>query len=51
MPLLLLLLVLLRTLLLAPSEQFSAEGLHTRSSSAEYFRVSPDVNDTSRICM
>jgi hypothetical protein len=43
--------LLLLTLPLAPSEQFSAEGLHTRSSSAEYFRVSPDVNNTSRICM
>lgn len=36
------------TLLLAPSEQFSADGLQTRSSSAENLRVSPDVKATSR---
>jgi hypothetical protein len=42
--------IMLRTLLLAPSEQFSADGLHTRSSSAENLWVSPVEKDTSSTC-
>jgi hypothetical protein len=33
-----------------PVEQFSAEGLHTRSSSAEYFCTEPSENVTSSTC-
>lgn len=36
-----------RTFRLAPSEQFSAEGLSTRSSSAENLCVEPSANETS----
>lgn len=37
------------TLTVLPVEQLSAEGLHTRNNSAEYFLVEPSENVTSSI--